>query len=94
LQFSVNVHPEAQWVTQQVEIFGDWDTWANGDRHRLQGVSDGSYKDHFGTAAFILVIADDSATCIRGRVVTPGDPEDHNAYRSELAGIYALTVIH
>jgi hypothetical protein len=94
LQFLVNVHPEAQWVTQQVEISGDWDTWANGDRHRLQGVSDGSYKDHFGTAAFILVVADDSATCIRGRVVTPGDPEDHNAYRSELAGIYALTVIH
>jgi hypothetical protein len=31
LQFLVNVHPEAQWVTQQVEISGDWDTWANGE---------------------------------------------------------------
>jgi hypothetical protein len=38
LQFLVDLHPDAQWVTQQVEISGDWDTWANGDRHRLQGV--------------------------------------------------------
>jgi hypothetical protein len=29
-----------------------------------------------------------------GGLLPPGNIEDHNAYRSELAGIYALTVVH
>jgi hypothetical protein len=95
LQFLSGMHLDARWVAQKLELSGNWDTWATGNqRHQLQGVSDGSFKNHLGTAAFILVIEDDPQMCIQGRVVTPGNIEDHNTYRSELAGIYALTVVH
>jgi hypothetical protein len=92
-QFLSNIHRDAQWVTQTVEVVGDWQAWAHNSRHTLYGVSDGSFKDGFGTAAFILADAEDPQLCIRGRVVTPGNRKDQNAYRSELAGIYAMTVL-
>jgi hypothetical protein len=76
-----------------VEIVGDWESWASASEHRLQGVSDGSFKDRFGTAAFILVSPDEPTLYIKSAVITPGHPEDQIAYRSELAGIYAITVI-
>jgi hypothetical protein len=58
-QFLSGMHPDARWVAQKLEMSGDWDMWATGNHgHRVQGVSDGSFKDHFGTAAFILVITD------------------------------------
>jgi hypothetical protein len=84
---------EARWVVQNVEIVGDWETWARARDHCLQGVSDGSFKDQFGTAAFILVSPDEPSLYIKGAVITPGHPDDQNAFRSELAGIYAITVL-
>jgi hypothetical protein len=92
-QFLSNIHSDAQWVTQNVEVVGDWQVWARDSRHTLSGISDGSFKDGYGTAAFILMDAEDPKLLIRGRVITPGSREDQNAYRSELAGIYAMTVI-
>jgi hypothetical protein len=94
LSFLSGINAEARWVVQNVEIVGNWENWAREGEHRLQGVSDGSFKDRFGTAAFILVSPDDPTLYIKGMVITPGRPEDQNAYRSELAGmIYAITVI-
>jgi hypothetical protein len=53
------------------------------------GVSDGSYKDEFGTAAWIIQGKDEIGS-ISGVCVVPGNSTDQSAYRSELAGLYAI----
>ena len=56
------------------------------------GVSDGSFKDEGGTAAWI--IENEAATqWIMGTVEVSGYGSDQSAYRSKLAGIYAMVVI-
>jgi hypothetical protein len=55
---------------------------------------DGSYKENFGTAGFVL----QSNTTIRqhriiGANVTSGHPDEQNPYRSEVAGIFAIVVL-
>jgi hypothetical protein len=60
----------------------------------LRAVSDGSFKEGHGTAAWMIVI---SPTCtIYGVTVAPGSVDDQSAYRSELTGIYgiAMTIRH
>ena len=65
--------------------------------HTAICVSDGSYKDQHGTAAFVLVDpshADpDSTSRILGCHVTPGFPSDQSPYRSELSGIYGILCV-
>jgi hypothetical protein len=56
-------------------------------------VCDGSYKQHFGTAAFVLQNGNNHDHRIVGAHVTPGHPDDINPYRSELGGILALIII-
>ena len=55
-------------------------------------VSDGSYKDDHGTACWVI---ENGARTHRiyGPLNSPGHPKDHNAYRSELAGMYGITLI-
>ena len=53
----------------------------------LKGVSDGSFKEGFGTASWKLVSDD---TWVMADVVVPGKAEDQDAYRSELAGLLGL----
>jgi hypothetical protein len=55
------------------------------------GVSDGSYKDSFGTSAFIFEGVH-SEGCITGRNCIPGAPEDQSAHRSEVGGIVGMAV--
>ena len=56
------------------------------------GVSDGSFKDEGGTAAWI--IENEAGTQrIMGTVEVPGHGSDQSAYRSELAGIYAIVLV-
>jgi hypothetical protein len=71
------------------------------DEHKLlealhegiaMAISDGSYKDTFGTAAWTIGNLD-TICIISGRAVCPGGSEDHNAYQSELAGIYCIMTI-
>jgi hypothetical protein len=52
-------------------------------------VSDGSFKDQHGTAAWVME-AETSRGCIVGDCVTPGNPSDQSAYRSEIAGLFAI----
>jgi hypothetical protein len=93
-QFLSTIHQDAKWVVENMEVCGDWQTWALSNQHMLYGVSDGSFKDKFGTAAYVIGVVDKPQIYMRGRVVTPGNPEEQNAFRSELAGIYAITVMH
>jgi hypothetical protein len=53
-------------------------------------VSDGSFKEQHGTASMVLE-GKTAGRRITTSVITPGDPDDQCAYRSEAAGI--LTVI-
>jgi hypothetical protein len=56
-------------------------------------VCDGSYKDHFGTAGFVIQRGDNDEERIVGAHVTPGHPDESNAYRSELGGILAIVIV-
>ena len=53
------------------------------------GVSDGSFKLKFGTACWII---EDGAGTERiiGLIDVPGTSDEHDAYRSELAGLYGI----
>ena len=55
-----------------------------------KAVSDGSFKDALGTAAFVLEGPIEEQHWIIGTNRVPGIAEDQSAYRSELAGIYAI----
>jgi hypothetical protein len=51
-------------------------------------VSDGSFKESFGTAAWTINISDQCV--LNGHCITPGNPSDQSAFRSELTGIYGI----
>jgi hypothetical protein len=55
-------------------------------------VSDGSFKDEFGTSALVLE-GEDSKNWIIAVNVVLGDPTDQSAYRSELAGIFGIVTM-
>jgi hypothetical protein len=55
-------------------------------------VSDGSYKDEFGTAAYVLE-GENSDNRLVVVLVSPGRPEDQQSARSELAGLYGVVVM-
>ena len=56
------------------------------------GVSDGSFKDEFGTAAWVLEDITAQQRIV-GTLITPGFHSDHSAYRSEISGIYAMVTM-
>ena len=55
-------------------------------------VSDGSYKDDYGTAAFVLE-GETHVGRITGQLCVPGAPEDHSSHRSELAGMIGALIV-
>jgi hypothetical protein len=94
----INQLPEsARWAVANATLTqGDYATLAqdikNGD---AIAVSDGSFKDQLGTAAWTIEGRDASPTTktsVEGSCVIPGNPEDQGAYRSELGGLYCITV--
>jgi hypothetical protein len=86
-QFLLSIHHDVKWEVENVEVIGDWSAWALSSQHALYGVSDGSFKDKFGMAAFVLGVVDKPQVYVQG-------PEEQNAYQSELAGIYVIAVMH
>ena len=54
-------------------------------------ISDGSFKDKFGTSA--LPIFDADTFSILGLNIVPGHPDNQSAYRSELAGLFVIVLI-
>ena len=55
-------------------------------------VSDGSFKNEAGTAAFVLE-GNNKRHRIEGVAEVPGQPSDQSAYRSELTGIFGIAVM-
>ena len=56
------------------------------------GVSNGSFKNLFGTASWVIENASGSQR-ILGNVLIPGFKSDQSAYRSEIGGIYGLVLV-
>ena len=80
--------PTAKWACHSIDL--------NQDFHALLvslrtggaiAVSDGSYANGAGTAAWIVT---DQCNSISGLCVLPGSPSYHNSFRSELGGIYGI----
>jgi hypothetical protein len=77
------------WVLDHVNMPRNFDIeWAKANGE-LRAVSDGSYKDSHGTAAWMIHVTDKCV--ITSRCITPGSPQSQSAYRSELAGLYCVT---
>jgi hypothetical protein len=55
-------------------------------------VSDGSFKDCVGTASWVVEGSSPSHR-IRGDNIVPGDTENQVSYRSELSGLYGITLV-
>ena len=82
--------PEDSWVFERVTPPTHPATFIQGIATRLVwGVSDGSFKDQHGTTGIVLT---NSVTGEKLTAATrvPGHPTDQSAYRSELAGLYAM----
>jgi len=58
----------------------------------LHAVSDGSFKDELGSAAWKITMAK-SLTWIKGCTTIPGQPFEQCTYRSELGGIYSTVLL-
>jgi hypothetical protein len=56
----------------------------------VAAVSDGSSKDGFGSAAWIIVFFDG---VLSAGFKVPGNPEDQDSYRSEMSGLHAIVSI-
>jgi hypothetical protein len=57
-----------------------------------KAVSDGSFKDEFGTSAFV-VIGSDNSLRVGGVNAVPGSPQEKSPYRAELVGISGVISI-
>jgi hypothetical protein len=79
--------PQMKWIWDNITIPPNLEQLFpnNGD---VIAVSDGSFKESHGTAAWIIRISPECT--ITGKVITPGPSNVQSAYRSELAGIYGI----
>jgi hypothetical protein len=83
---------EIGWCLHKLQVCNSQEVADSFREASVMVVSDGSYKDTFGTAAWIL-LAEDTGAYIQGCVLCPGAEADHSSYRSELAGIYSVLTV-
>jgi hypothetical protein len=82
-----------RWAVERFAVADGGRTLAEAIRRgRAIAVSDGSYKDDFGTAAYVLE-GETAANRIVCALATPGIPEDQSSFRSELAGLYGIVMM-
>jgi len=94
LQQAIDSLPnEAKWAVQEWSGSDDGSILAEAIRTGTAiGVSDGSFKDEFGTACLVLE-GKDSVGRIVCPCIIPGQRSDQSAYRSELGGLFGLLVL-
>ena len=89
--------PTRQWAMERLQVADNGHAVAQAIiNHTAIAVSDGSFKNHHGTAAMVLVdpaLADQDTSRIVACHVSPGDPTDQSPYRSELSGIYGALCV-
>jgi hypothetical protein len=87
------VHKDVRWAVERFFPTDDGATIADAIRQgNAIGVSNGSFKDKFGTACWILQgeTADGEIKC---PCLVPGNGSVQSAYRSELAGLYGMVTM-
>ena len=90
-----NLPPGSKWAVSRFDATDNGHRIAQAIRNGTAiALSDGSYKDAFGTSAIIIEAEDADHNIIAVNVV-PGNPSDQNSYRSELAGIFGqITLVN
>lgn len=88
--------PMVAWAHDNLKCFGSTAELANDIKEgKITCVADGSFKDQHGTAAWKILNLENPKNAVEGQCITPGSPEQQNAYRSELSGVYAgISVIN
>jgi hypothetical protein len=90
LSYIMNQPNSIQWAYRDVKISNISAIVTALTNGTLQAICDGSYFPHnngISTSAWVIT---DGKARITGCNITPGDSDVQNAYRAELAGVYAL----
>jgi hypothetical protein len=80
------------WCTDDLVVAPDCTELVLGTKAGLTAISDGSFKNTWGTAAWTIGITEHKQY-ISGQVVCPGGADAHSSYRSELTGLYVILAI-
>ena len=90
---ALHAKPGEQWAVHEIMTTPDIDSIVLGIKQgTVVCVSDGSFKEECGTASWIIEDGDGTQR-IQGKVAVPGYASDQSAYRSELAGLYAIVYV-
>jgi hypothetical protein len=82
-----------QWCFQQLHLSDNGEHFCVAIRsHTAIALSDGSYKDGYGTAAWVLE-GENKHGRISGAAIVPGEGVDHSSYRSEVTGLYCIILV-
>jgi hypothetical protein len=85
---------DKSWIFSSIQVQGSLTVLAEAIRNgTCSCVTDGSYKDAHGTAAWKLLDLATPDNSIEGQCITPGTAAQQNPYRSELSGLYASVEI-
>ena len=92
--FAQFIPPNLQWVLHHNIIPADLGKALAKQIHKtaVLCIADGSFKEHYGTAAFILDANNENNSWL-GVVPCYGDPSFHDAYRSEITGLLAIVTV-
>jgi hypothetical protein len=92
--FSTAIPNNMDWILEHIHFPGNLATSFRRQNNQALAISDGSFKSKHGTAAWIIFVSPECQ--LVGKTITPGDPADQCAFRSELAGLYgiACTLFH
>ena len=83
-----------QWANQNVTADDDGAAVAGAIlRGSAIAVSDGSFKNRFGTASLVLESTNGKHR-VRANLCVPGHPSEHSSHRSELAGVVATLILN
>jgi hypothetical protein len=90
---SLALHPPEDvnsfnWILEAVNIPENIEQEMAKAGGKVSAVSDGSFKEAYGTAAWMVYITENCV--IQGSCIAPGTAEDQSAYRSELTGLYGI----
>ena len=81
-----------RWSAREVMMTASIDGILDSLRHGTAvGVSDGSFKEIFGTACWILENSTGTERIV-GLIGVSGHDDEHGAYRNELAGLYGIAM--
>jgi len=83
---------DKKWAFTHLTLLNQGEQLATAIRLRqARAVSNGSFKDWFGTAMWVYYHDTTNETLGSGKLVTPGYLEDQCSYRSKLSGLYRIS---